>query len=85
MSWRQLATPGSSAEILARFLQINPMHRRAEALTGISQSAEPIHGIGDRKTAHPGPAGHLTETLIRTILWLDTDAVRAAGSRRENL
>src|ERR1700691_6457052 len=66
MTWRQLATPGSSIEILARFLQIYPTHRSAEAPTGVSQSIEPTHATGDRTKAHPGTANRFDRVSVPT-------------------
>jgi hypothetical protein len=85
LSWRQLATPGSSIEILARILQFIPALQRLEALSSLSQAAEPLQSIGDSQWPILVRPTHLTEFRFPPILSFDTDAVRAAGSRRENL
>jgi hypothetical protein len=54
----ELATacaPGSSIEILARFLQIVPTLQKTEIQSWIAPVGEPLQSIGDRPMAHPGP------------------------------
>ena len=85
LSWRQLATPGSSIEILARFLQIVPTLQKTETRPGLLRSQNLLSRLEIGRWPILVRPTHLTEFRFPLILSFDTDAVRAAGSRRENL
>jgi hypothetical protein len=63
----ELATacaPGSSIEILARFLQIVPTLQKTEIQSWIAPVEEPLQSIGDRPMAHPGPTNSFDRVSV---------------------
>lgn len=72
-------------EILARILEIVPTLRKTETPPWMVRSLEPTDSIEHRPLPILVLPTHLTEFRFPLILSFDTDAPRAAGSRRENL